>query len=162
MSDPKKVWVWVGVAVVVVAVVWGAVYWLSGSGGPGGMQAGAGTGVPVHAQAGQVVAGFPQELILGAATGTDGSPEGITNSYSIDYSSSTNQYTAEWDSSSTPAALYAAYQSYLTNNGWTPTNEADTTALKGVYAITATSSLNVVITPQGADGAKVTLSYVNQ
>lgn len=164
MNDRKNLWVWVGVAVVVLVVVIGIITWFVHRGqkpqlGP----------VPMHAPEGQVVAGFPQDLVMGAKTASSGAESffsGITNSYSIGYSSSTNQYTAEWTSSSTPAALYAKYQDYMTKNGWTVTNHADTTALKGIYATNASSSvISVVIVPlvpaTQSKGSKVTATYTN-
>ena len=168
MKDQKNLWVWVGVVVVVIVAVAVGVTWFFGR------SPSAPTGpVPVHAPMGQVIEGFPQDLILGTATSSGAGTNffaGITNSYSINYSSSINQYTAEWVSSSTPAALYAQYQDYITNNGWTVTNNADTTELYAIYATNASSSvINIVIIPQsqaaqGASdkGSKVTVSYVGQ
>lgn len=148
----KSVWVWVGIAVVVIVVVWGGVYWFihRGSTGP----------VPVHAPAGQVITGFPQDLILGTATGSAQSAVSVTNSYSIRYSSSTNQYTANWISSSTAADLYSQYQSYASANGWKVINHADTATLKAVYAVNGSSSINVVIVPQTSGGSAVTATYL--
>ena len=163
MNDRKGLWVWVGVAVVVIAIAWGGVYWFMHRSGP---QAAA--PLPVHAPAGQVVAGFPQDLVPGPSStsstnGTPGILAGITNSYSINYSSSTNQYTAEWVSASSTATLYTAYTAYVTKNGWTITNHMDSPSLKGVYAVNASSSLNIVITPQpSAQGrSKVSVTYVS-
>jgi hypothetical protein len=164
MDKKRDIWVWVGVIVVIVVVIGAFIAWFLRSGVPQPSAP-----VPVHAQAGQVVSGFPLSLILGAATGTDGAPGGVTNSYSITYSSSTKQYTAEWTSTSTPAALYAAYDAYITAHGWTLTNHADTAAFKGLYAVNGSSSLNVVLMPLSGSGApaasggsKVSVSYVGQ
>jgi hypothetical protein len=158
MKDQKNLWVWVGVAVVVLVAVAAGVTWFLHRGQSTQMGP-----VPVHAPAGQVVDGFPKALILGAAS----SSSDITNSYSINYSTSTNQYTAEWTSTSTPAALYAEYQTYVVDNGWTITNHVDTATLKGIYAMNASSSvINVVIVPQSQTaqnkGSKVNVSYVAQ
>jgi len=164
MNDQKNKWIWVGVAVVVVAVVVAVVIWFMG--GEQGPNLGP---IPVHAPTGQVIEGFPKGLILGTAPSSGTVTDffaGITNSYSINYSSSTNQYTAEWISSSTLAALYAQYRAYLADNGWTITNHADTAVIKFIYATNASSSIvNIVITPQekGAPskGSKVIASYVS-
>jgi hypothetical protein len=159
MNNRKNLWVWIGVAVVVIVLVVAVVVWFINRG-----QAPQKGPIPVHAAVGQVVAGFPQELILGTATSSsDGSVAGVTNSYSINYSSSTNQYTAEWVSSSTPAALYTQYQNFMAQNGWTITNHADTPTLKGVYAVNTSTvaTANVVIVLSGT-GSKVTVSYVAQ
>jgi hypothetical protein len=110
----------------------------------------------VHAPTGQLITGFPKELILDDASQ-------MNNSYSINYSSSTNQYTAEWVSSSSLASLYAKYQAYAPANGWTVMNHANLPTLKGVYATNASTSvaMNVIITPQGK-GSKVTITYVTK
>lgn len=163
MNTKRDLWVWVGVIVVVVVAIGLIVTWFLHSGAPQPSAP-----VPVHAQAGQVVSGFPMGLVIGAATGTDGSPAGVTNSYSITYSSSTKQYTAEWTSRSTPAELYAAYKAYIAAHGWTLTNQANTAAFMGLYAVNGSSSLNVVLMPlsgsgaPGTGGAKVSVSYVGQ
>jgi hypothetical protein len=158
MNDRKNLWVWVGIVVVVIVAGAGTIIWVvnreqTPQTGP----------IPVHAPVGQVVAGFPQELILGVATsGTEGSVAGVTNSYSINYSSSTNQYTAEWNSSSTLVALYTQYQSYIAANGWTIINQADYPTLKGIYAMNSSmAAVNIVIVSENA-GSKVTVSYVVQ
>jgi hypothetical protein len=149
MKDPKVVWAWVGGAIVVIVVAAGVVWHFYGTQKP------VNTGpVAVHAPVGQLVPGFPPSLILDSAAQ-------VNNSYSINYSTSTNQYTAEWVSSSTIASLYAKYQAYAAANGWTITNSADYPTLKGLYATDASSSaaMNVIITTQGT-GSKVTISYV--
>lgn len=147
-------WVGVGVVVVVIALIAGGLYWFMHRGG-------APAYLPVHAPAGQVVSGFPQELILDAPTGTSSGPGGITNSYSINYSSRANQYTAEWDSSSTPARVYADYGAYATAHQWRITNLVDQESFKGIYAVMASSSINMVVVPNGT-GSAVTLTYLAQ
>ncbi len=167
MNDRKELWVWVGVVIVAIAAVWGGIYWFMHR---SGQQAAA--PVPVHAPEGQVVDGFPQNLILGSsatssASSTGGTPgilAGITNSYSINYSSSTNQYTAEWVSASSTSALYTEYTDYVTKNGWTITNHVSSPSLGAIYAVNASSSLNIVITPQSSGsnkGSKVSITYVS-
>jgi hypothetical protein len=73
-------------------------------------------GVPVYAQSGQIVDGFPTQLIL------DKSAQ-IIGSYSICYSASSIQYTVAWNSSSSISTLDSAYKQYLSANGWPITNE---------------------------------------
>jgi len=146
------VWAWVGGVIVVIAIAGGVAWHFYG-----GTHAPVPTGpVAVHAPTGQLIPGFPPSLILDPAAQ-------VNNSYSINYSTSTNQYTAEWVSSSTPAALYAKYQSYTAANGWTVTNQANYPTLKGIYATSAsgTAAMNVIITSQGK-GSQVTISYVAQ
>lgn len=167
MNDKKNLWVWIGVAVVVVAVIVAVVVWFVNR-GQAPQQAAV---VPVvHAPAGQVIAGFPQQMILGVSTSSSATSgaasffSGITDSYSIGYSTSTNQYTAEWVSSSTIAALYKQYQDYVTKNGFTIINHADTATLKSIYATNPISVVNIVITPQSSvgqnKGSKIIVSYV--
>ncbi|MGC9599334.1 MAG: hypothetical protein ABSE18_03040 [Minisyncoccia bacterium] len=109
---------------------------------------------PVHALQGQVVAGFPQDLILDSGAQ-------VNNSYSVNYSSSTNQYTVQWNSSSAVARIYNDYLAYFPTHGWTVTNRFTTRPdLRGLYAVNASSSAsaNVTIAVQGA-GSEVSVSY---
>ncbi len=95
---------------------------------------------PVYAPQGQMIAGFPTGLILDHNVKA-------TNSYAINYSSSTNLYVVQWDSSSSVAALYNAYLAYLPANGWTITNRfTDRPDLRGFYAVNNLTSANVNIT----------------
>ncbi len=149
MKNPKVLWAWICGVIIVVALVAGvAWYFYSATKSTTGPMA-------VHAPAGQLIPGFPQGLILDSAAQPD-------NSYSIGYSSSTNQYTAEWNSSSSLATLYAEYQSYAKMNGWTITNQADGPTFKGIYATNASSSaaVNVVITSRADGSSEVTVSYI--
>lgn len=150
MKNPKVLWAWICGVIVVIALVAGAAWYIYGvmgkpTTGP----------LAVHAPVGQLIPGFPPELILDSAAQPD-------NSYSINYSSSTNQYTAEWNSSSSLASLYAEYQNYAKANGWTVTNQADGPTFKGIYATNASSSaaVNVVITSRTDGSSEVTVSYI--
>jgi hypothetical protein len=112
--------------------------------------------LPVFAPAGQLIAGFPKELVLDPAAQ-------ISKSYAINYSSSTNQYTANWISSSSIDDLYREYLSYFASHGWAVINSStNTTAFRGIYAVTATEDTNIVINSSGKDGLAVTLSYVKK
>jgi hypothetical protein len=147
MKDPKKIWAWVGVAVVVIVVVF-AVVWRptpKPASGP----------VPVFAPQGQLTPNFPKDLILD-------SNAAISGSYSINYSSSTNQYTAQYDSSNTLVSLYNSYKTYFGTNGWMVTNSSSIkSASKIGVLIAATSSANVNVTliAKGT-GSQATISYV--
>ncbi len=108
---------------------------------------------PVYATQGEVVPSFPKELILDPQAS-------VQNSYSLNYSSTTNQYTAEWNSSTTMPTLFAKYQAYLQKNGWTIVNQiTNYPALRGLYATNASSDVNVAITPLGG-GSQATVSMV--
>ncbi len=143
-----KIVAWVAVVVVVVAAV---VWYIVSPGTPAAKPA-----VPAtYAPQGQLIPNFPQQLVLGTGTA-------VTNSYVINYSSSTNQYTAQWDSSSSMATLYAMYKQYLPKNGWTLTNDvANIPTLRAVAAEEGTASMSVVITTAG-QGSQVVLTYLSQ
>lgn len=121
---------------------------------PTGQQPKSPTGVsPTYAPKGKLVAGFPKELILDNAAR-------VSNSYSINYSASLNQYTAEWNSSSSMVTLYASYKEYLSKHGWRIVNQNTRNASwRGVYATNGTHDANVAIVSKGS-GAQVIISYV--
>lgn len=149
MEGRKHIWVWVGVAVVVIAL-FAVVFWR-----PHASQPSTNTPTPVFAPQGQLVPQFPKSLILDSAAAVSGS-------YSVNYSSSTNQYTAEYNSSSSMATLYASYKQYLPANGWTITNDsAQYARSRGLYATNASSDVTLTIIPQGS-GSQVTISYVTK
>lgn len=107
---------------------------------------------PLFAPKGQLVTGFPQDLILD-------SNAAVSGSYSIQYSSSTNQYTAEWNSSSSMSDLYNDYKQYLPAHGWAITNDlAQNASSRGIYAQNASSDVSVVIVPQDS-GSAATVTY---
>lgn len=146
MNDARRIWVWVGVGVVVVIViVW--IVWA--------MTAKPVVSVPppVYAPQGQLVPQFPKSLILD-------SNAAISGSYSISYSTSTNQYTAEYDSTSSMAALYGEYQSYLPQNNWTVTGSLTThPTFRVITASQGSDQLQVVISAIGK-GSQATITYV--
>jgi len=150
MNKNRKLWIGAGIVVVIVVVCLVA-WWLVAE------KASVKTApavVAVHASKGQLTAGFPKELILDSTAA-------LSDSYAINYSSSTNQYTAEWMSSSSSAALYDTYHAYVTKNGWTITNQANGPALKGIYAKKAASVLSIIMVPQAQNkGTKVMIAYV--
>lgn len=149
MRPGAKTWILVVAAVaVIVAIVF---YARSGprSAAPSSV------GVPVYAPQGELTPGFPKQLVLDSAAA-------VTNSYSIDYSSTTNQYTAAWDSSSSMSSLYYTYKAYLPANGWAIVN--DTTkypASRGLYAQNASSDVSVAIIAQ-TTGSQVFVSYLTK
>jgi N-acetylneuraminic acid mutarotase len=108
-------------------------------------------GVAVYAPSGQIIYGFPTQLILDSTAA-------ITNSYSIASSSTVVQYTVEWNSSNSMTSLYNTYKQYLTANGWTITNVTTQSTAVSLSAGNTSSSLNIVINARG-NGAQVLLSY---
>lgn len=146
MNDSKRIWVWVGVVVIVVAIIVWAVFGFKGFETPPVPQA-------AFAPQGRLVPQFPTNLILD-------SNASVSGSYSINYSSSTNQYTAEYNSSSSMASLYSQYKQYLPANGWTITNNITANSnSRGLYAINASSDVAVGIVSQ-AGGSAVTITYL--
>lgn len=148
MNDAKRIWMWVGVGIVVIiAIVW--IVWAMMAkpvaSGPS----------PVYAPQGQLVPQFPTGLILNNSTTID-------ESYSISYSTSTNQYTAEYDSTSSMATLYADYQSYLPKNNWTVTGSLTThPTFEVITASQDSHQLQVVISAIGK-GSQATITYLAQ
>ena len=86
---------------------------------------------------------FPTQAQTDAAKATVAAnwAAAISGSYSINYSSSTNQYTAQYDSSNTLVSLYNSYKTYFGTNGWMVTNSSSIkSASKIGVLIAATSS----------------------
>jgi hypothetical protein len=151
MKDSKRIWVWVGtVVVIIVAVVW--IIWAvrkPSAPPPAGP-------TPVFAPKGQLTPQFPKTLILD-------SNAGISGSYSVNYSSSTNQYTAQYDSSSTVTSLYNAYHSYFSENNWTLSGSVTThPAFDALAATQSGAQATVVISMKNGGGSQVTVTYVGQ
>jgi hypothetical protein len=151
MKDQKKVWAWVG-AVIFAGVV--AVWVVSTQGAPMTTTPPAPSGpTPVYALQGQLTPQFPKDLVFGASAA-------INDSYSINYSTSTNQYTAEYNSSSTVTALYKQYTSYLPANGWKITGTLTThPSFDMISAAQDNAQLQVVISTNGS-GSQASITYV--
>ncbi|HEX4104219.1 MAG TPA: hypothetical protein VHZ04_01940 [Candidatus Paceibacterota bacterium] len=109
---------------------------------------------PSYAPQGQLVTGFPQSLVL------DKDPS-FSQSYSVSYSASLDQYTAIWNSSSSPTTLFNAYKNYFTENGWTITNQQTSAAVEGLYANNGSAVANAVFAAEGG-GSQVTIGYASE
>jgi hypothetical protein len=146
MQKENQAWIWVGVvAVIVILVV--AVVWKPKSATPV-------TTGPTHAPAGQIVAGFPQQLVLDSNAQVD-------TSYALNYASTT-QYTTQINSSSSVSTTFASYQKYFQSNGWTILNLSQSSpTVQGIYATNATAGVTVTIVAVG-QGSQTTISYVKQ
>jgi hypothetical protein len=144
MKDQKNIWAWVGGAIVVIAIIFGIAWHFTKKSVTGP--------VAVHAPAGHIVAGFPQQLVLDTNIQ-------VSNSYSINYSATTNQYTAEWNSSTTASIVYNDYLNYFKKNSWTITNQATSSEAYGIYADNASSTVFMLAFPDGK-GSKVTITYL--
>lgn len=107
----------------------------------------------VYAPSGQVIFGFPLQLILDPTPTT-------TNGYSITYSSTAVQYTVAWNSTISMTSLYDTYKQYLPANGWTITNDiTNYPTSRGLYAQNSSSTVAIAIVAQGS-GSQVSLSYL--
>ncbi len=150
MKDSKRIWVWVGVAVVVLAVIFSLLWRPKAPQAPTSPTA-------VFAPQGQLTPNFPKELIL--------DPQAqFTTSYSVNYNPTLNQYTAEWNSSSSLVTLYNNYKTYFGSNGWTITNSSGATNASKIavmYAATSTANVNVSFVAQGK-GTGMSVSYAGQ
>lgn len=150
MQDKRRgnVLIWIGILALIVIVLL-VIFWKPSTPAPAPVT----QPQPAYVPQGQVVSGFPQTLIL------DPNAQ-VNSSYSINYSSSTNQYTAEWISSMSMAALFGKYKTYLSANGWSLTSQSSKPTLDGVYAADANGDVaNVAIFPQ-ATGNEVVVTYV--
>lgn len=110
--------------------------------------------IPVtYAPKGNIVPEFPKNLVLdpGAV---------VTQSYAINYSSSTNQYTVQWNSSSSIKTLFNAYKTYFATNGWAITNSS--TQMTSVRAIAASGDPGKIsaVIMTGGNGSQVILTYI--
>lgn len=154
MNPSRKSWVWIGsivATILVVAVVVIAVMVRHSS----PTQPVSKAPTPVYAPQGELIPQFPKDLILGPAAV-------VSQSYSLSYSSATNQYTAEFNSSSSMTSLYASYVAYLPAHGWTVTNQLTSFAnSRGVSATNASSSVQVSIVAHNG-GSQVIVGYVTK
>ncbi len=155
MQDKQRYVVWA--AVVLVLIIAAVFFGFSGRRGvPAPTTTGPSGPAPTYAPKGELISGFPKELILDSAAR-------VGNSYSINYSASLNQYTAVWSSSSSAQTLLGKYQTYLSANGWTIPAGAAKSGKYGasVYATNVSSVVNIAIAPAAAGkGSQVTISYV--
>jgi len=110
---------------------------------------------PVYAPKGELVRGFPKELVL--------DQKGIVSgSYYVNYSTSLNQYTAVFDSTEPMLSLFSQYKDYLSKNGWTITNEITKyETSRGLYAVKGAADASVAIIEQ-AKSREVTVSFVQR
>jgi hypothetical protein len=153
MQDTKRIWVWVGVAVVVIAVAV-AFIWKPNFSKPATSTNT--TPPPVtYAAQGQIVPQFPKQLIL------DGLAS-VGSSYSIGYSSSTNQYTAVFNASTSMAILYYSYKQYFLANRYGIVNDITKyPTSRGLDAVNASSEVAVAIVQKGT-GSQTTITYVTK
>ncbi|MHB8870914.1 MAG: hypothetical protein ACYC5G_00425 [Candidatus Doudnabacteria bacterium] len=108
---------------------------------------------------GQIVSGFPEELLMGAKN-----PK-ITQSYLIDYGKTANQYSTQFTVKADFLLTYLKYKVYLQQNGYYLSNDnvGKGNASAGLYATKKDKTVNVLIL-QGADKKTldITVSYVEK
>ena len=156
MQDNQRgnIWVWVGVAVVLIVIVV-AVFWKPSAKAPSSGTSTSTASGPAYAPPGGLIQGFPASLVLDA-----GPSPTYGNSYAVQYSSGTvNQYTANWNSSSSVGTIFSDYQAYLTAHGWKLSNLMTTKTGRGLHAENASSTIGLAIIDEGKFRT-VTLSYV--
>lgn len=157
MGPRERTWVLIAIAVAaMVGIIW---YARMENGAPASRTIATSTsGTPAGSVAfapnGQLVAGFPKSLILGSAA--------VSGSYSINYSSTTHQYTVEWNSSSSMESLYEAYKAYLPSHGWNIVNDITKyAASRGLYARNASSDVSVAVIATG-NGSQISIAYLEK
>ncbi|RJQ14560.1 hypothetical protein C4553_00600 [Candidatus Parcubacteria bacterium] len=111
-------------------------------------------GKPVFAPQGQVVEGFPTELVLD-------NEARLNNSYSIKYDEKTKQYSVSFSSNQSAASLLASYKQYFTKEGWLIINETNLQQVKGIYAREVGVDVNVTINVE-SERSSVMISYVRR
>lgn len=156
MGSKTKTTVWIVVAAAVLAaIIWYAASRNTAQPPVAPEQATQTPGSVTYAPTGQLAPGFPRDLILD-------SHAAVSGSYSINYSSTTNQYTASWTSSSSMLSLYGAYKQYFSAKGWTITND-DTQYpnLRVLYATNGSSTASADIVKAGS-GSQATVTYVEK
>jgi hypothetical protein len=92
-----------------------------------------------YVQTGQVVAGFPKELIFDA---TD-----VTQSYQIKYNSKLNQYTVQYESSEPYNVVLARTISYFKDNGYYISNRFVDANSAVAYGIKDDKHISMIATP---------------
>jgi hypothetical protein len=103
----------------------------------------------IQAPSGEVVAGFPKELIV---------EKGVTiqDSYSLAYAAGLNQPVVTYVSNWPMIQNVAQFGAYLRNNGWTITHEADPLAKNTFYYATKDNSdVNITLADSGRAKAPV-------
>lgn len=108
---------------------------------------------PVYAAQGEIVRGFPAELILDEGAR-------VEQSYIIEYAPNLKQYTATYSSAASMTSLFSRYRQFFQTNGWDITNEiTDQAASRGLYAHYIADEVSVAII-DGAASRQIIVSYV--
>lgn len=103
---------------------------------------------------GQVVSGFPMDLVLNVKK--------ITESYSIDYGSSAKQYTAEYVSKDKLIIAYLKADKYLRDNNYVIVNERLQPTVANIYGTKPEGDVNVVIQKLTESTSQIIISTVEK
>ncbi len=111
------------------------------------------------AAAGQLIPGFPNDLLLAAKDAK------ISQSYSIDFGGAAQQYTSEFTLNGNYLLAYLKYKAYLKDNGYYLSNDHVDNLNKSValYGISKDHEVNISIT-QASDvkTSNINISYVEK
>ncbi|OGY98991.1 MAG: hypothetical protein A2945_04065 [Candidatus Liptonbacteria bacterium RIFCSPLOWO2_01_FULL_52_25] len=108
---------------------------------------------PTYAAKGEVVAGFPKELILDERAS-------VAASYALHYEEKLNQYSTEFHSDRSMEELYDVYLAYFEGDGWTLVNAITKyPGSRGLYAKKSAADASVTILATD-HSARVMVSYV--
>jgi len=107
------------------------------------------------AEPGQIISGFPKDLIMASSFKTE-------QSYNIDYGS-LNQYTVNFSSSSGVGTEYANYLNYFKQHAYSIINKqlSSRGTSAAIYASNATSDIGVQISA-AAPGTSVIINYLKK
>lgn len=108
------------------------------------------------AEKGKVIEGFPKELVLNS-NGT------VTESYSIPYGESTEQFTVNFETSKSIAAEYEAYMTFLEKNGYQIINKNLEANIGNIYATNTKADVNFVASRMAeAKSTSVVVTYLKK
>jgi len=111
---------------------------------------------PIYATQGTLVSGFPKALLLDSRAT-------LMNSFSISYSSTTNETTGVWASNAPVSSTFSLYQFYFSKNGWKIIEQTSRGNTRGISAVNASSSTSAsVVIEAAAKGSTITISYLTR
>ena len=106
------------------------------------------------AAAGQVISGFPMDLVFNAKK--------ITESYSIDYGRSAKQYTAEYISKDKVIIAYLKADKYLRANDYVIVNQRLQPTVANIYGKKREGDVNVLIQKLTDTTSQIIISTVKK
>ncbi len=104
--------------------------------------------------AGQVIEGFPKDLIFDAKE--------ITESYSIDYGSSAKQYVAEYTSKDQVIIAYLKADKYLRGNNYVIVNQRLQPTVANIYGTKSEGDVNVLVQKLTDTTSQIIISAVKK